>query len=65
MKTKKYITPDILITELEGKQMICAGSTKFKGVVDEGIGESPKEGDSFRGRRGRSDWDDEDEEDDW
>ena len=65
MKSNNYITPDITITEIAGRQMICAGSAKPGGDagITEGIGENPPKADTFRSRR--SVWDDEDEEDDW
>ena len=66
MKVKAYITPEITITEIAGRQIICAGSLLgVNGDADivQGEGETPGVADSRR--RGYSAWDDEDEEDDW
>ena len=66
MKTKAYITPEITITQIAGRQIICAGSITDvggnAGVTLADDEETPGTADS---RRRYNDWDDEDEEEDW
>lgn len=59
---KRYISPETIMIMMQQSSIICASVEGFKGGLNN---DDPVNGDKILSRGGRSDWDDEDEEEDY